>query len=347
MKPQRILLMKKRLLFLLPFLHICLQASTFDFVENKKNGALDKQFIKKIVETFSCDLFFETGTYDCATTINVASEFKQVYTVELFDELYQRANAKLAPHKNVRVYHGKSPDVIRIVGPSLLNNNVLFWLDAHYSGPGTALSNPNESDPAAVTAIRDELEAIREVGMKNCVILIDDIRGFGTEIKGQEYLGCWAYPTLQEVKNALLKINSHFEIALLGDMLLAYDATKYEPHFSETVLACTSTRLYNGYNLTDEELALIEKNIISAPAHEKAFIKSLYHQMTECKDPMFWHDLWYGLTELGNNNLKIAHKAISKVPLRLQHLDKNRVIDNKHISCSHPLIDVYLASCKS
>lgn len=316
----------------------------FEFVDNKKDHALDKQFIKSLIDAFGCDTFFETGTCGCDTTLNAVPYFKTVVTVELFKPLYQAAKTKLKRYRNVHLYYGKSPETIATIGPHLAKNNVLFWLDAHYSGPGTALSNPNESDPDAVTAIRGELQAIKESGIHNCVILIDDIRGFGTEMHGQEYLGCWAYPTLQEVKSRLLEINPHFEIALLGDTLLAYDASKYKPHFSPTVIACTGTRLYDGYNLTDQELANLENCLMNAPLHEKDFIKNLYNQMTDYKDPMFWHDMWYGLVALGNKNFADAHQAFSKVKVRVQYFDKKRQPDSTILQCKHPHIDRYLKS---
>lgn len=331
-----------RAIFLLSFVCCTTRADYFEFLDNKKDGALDKNFIKRLVDTFHCDTFFETGTCGCDTTLNAAPYFKNVVTVELFKPLYQAAKTKLKRHKHVHLYYGKSPDTIREVGPHLAKNNVLFWLDAHYSGPGTALSNPNESDPEAVTAIRAELKAIKESGIDKCVILIDDIRGFGTYLHGQEYLGCWAYPNLQEVKASLLEINPCFEVALLGDILLAYDASKYTPQFSQTVIACTVTRLYDGYNLTNQELADLESSIMNAPMHEKSFIKKLYTQMTDYKDPMFWHDLWYGLVELGNKNFAQARHAFSKVKVRVQYFNKNRQPDSTVLHCKHPHVDTYL-----
>src|SRR4029078_11591205 len=136
----------------------------------------------------------------------------------------------------------------------------------------------------------------------------------------------------------LLEINPSFDIALLGDTLLAYDATRYTPQLSQTVIACTATRLYAGYNMTDQELAGVEQVIMHAPQHEKNYIKKLYCQMTDYKDPLFWHDLWYGLVELGNKNLSAAHQALSKIKVRVQYLTKCRETDATVISCTHPHI---------
>lgn len=290
----------------------------FQFISYKTNGALSTEFLKKLKSTFQSDTFFETGTYRGATTLNAAAFFNQVYTVEVYKPLFKRAQKKFRSHSNIHSYLGNSAEVIATAGKKI-KGNTLFWLDAHYSGEGTGkLESVNSGSAQAMTPIREELAAIHSAGISNCAILIDDIRGFGTEIAGQVFLGCWAYPTLQEVKAALIKINPKFELALLGDILLAYDASKYHPQFSETVKACTKTRLYNGYNLSDQELVDLEKQIQGAPPPEASFIASLYESMSCYEDPMFWHDLWYGLTRLGAKDFTAANLAFQKVPIRIQ-----------------------------
>lgn len=335
--------MKKVFLLFVACLNAHAQCS-FEFVDNKVDGHLDKKFIQKLVSTFKVDVFFETGTCGAGTTINATPYFKTIVTAELHDGLFASARAKLAPYKHVIAFHGQSPDAIKRFAPSL-NGAILFWLDAHYSGEGTALSFNNHEAPDAVTAIRGELAAIKEANIPDCVILIDDIRGFGINIAGTEYLGCWAYPSVQEVQQDLLKINPNFEFALLGDMLLAYDQCKYHPSFSKTVDACTKTRLYNGCNLNDQELLELEETIKHASSQEKEYIRTLYDRMTDYKDPMFWHDLWCGLVELGDNNYLKAHNAFAKVKIRTQSFNKNRQHEPKEIPYSHWRIDAYLNAC--
>ena len=55
----------------------------------------------------------------------------------------------------------------------------------------------------------------------------------------QIFLRCWAFPTPQEAKTALIQIDPKFELPLLGNMLLAYDACKYSPNFSPVIEAIT------------------------------------------------------------------------------------------------------------
>jgi len=294
-------------------------------------------FLQCLSDVFHPDVFFETGTYAGETTACAAHCFKQVHTVELHDALFVNAQAKLAQFENVSVYHGKSSDVISQVG-STLQGIILFWLDAHYSGSGTATSSDNAKDPNAFTAIREELKAIKELSIQNSIILIDDIRLFGTRIGDQDYLGCWAYPTLQEVKRDLLEINPRYAFALVGDILFAYDQDAYNPAFSEAVLACTKTRLYDGLSLSDDELLQLEKIIMYAPAHEKQFMKGVCYMMMDYQDPLFWYDLLRGLVELEAGNYEQAKAAFIKV--------KKVVHDGAHsFSYDHWRIDSYLQQC--
>lgn len=317
----------------------------FEFGHHKEaSGSLEPSFIQELVKTFHVDVFFETGTYNAGTTINAIPFFKDVYTVELYEELYKVAAGRLIPFKNVQIFHDSSPEVIRKTAGNI-DGKILFWLDAHYSGEGTALSFDDASSPEAVTAIRAELKSIYESGINDCIIIIDDIRGFGIEIAGKRFDGCWAYPTVQELQQYLGAINPHFEYALLGDMLLAYDGIKYQPHFSGMVVACTKTRLYDGYNLSEEDLLAYEEQIQYAPEDEKYYIKHLYNTMTQYKDPMFWHDLWYGLIQLGSENYLDAYIAFAKVKeQRTQHFTRDYP-DNKILAQQAQIIDAYLAEC--
>jgi len=318
--------------------------NTFEFVCNKTNGALDKKFIKKMVDVFKVDVFFETGTYNARTTINALPYFKDIHTVELHCGLFKEARNKLVKYENVHIYNGRSDDVIKMIIPTI-KGTILFWLDAHYSGKGTALSVNDFQVPEAFTAIREELKVIKEAGVRDCVILIDDVTEFGSEISDKKYMGCWAYPTLQWIQNDLLKINPNFELAILGNKLLVYDKHKYNPLISETVIACTKTRLYDGHNLNDKELIELEEKIMNASLEERKYIEAMYNNMANYKYAMFWNDLWYGLTQLGAGNYDKAREAFYKVKVRIECFDKKGKPLCQEILYNHWRIDKYLKIC--
>lgn len=339
--------MKLQPILLLAFVSFFINSHTqFNFVDHKDGGALCVKFLQKLMNTFKPKVFFETGTCQAKTTIRAACLFNKVYTVELHKGLYDSARQKLQQFDNVTIAHDTSARFIADSAPGL-KGTVLFWLDAHYSGRGTALTFDDPNAPDAITPIRQELDAIKNAHLDDCVILIDDIRGFGTRIDGTDYLGCWAYPMIQEVKEMLYAINQDFDFALLGDTFLAYDKKKHSPLFTKTVIACTKTRLYDGHDVSDAALINYEKDIINAPEQEKAFIKTLYSWTTNYQDPMFWHDLWYGLVQMGSRNYTEAIVGFSKVPSRYEQYDKQRRASHKKVDYKHPRILEYISLCEA
>lgn len=336
-------------IFLFYSLLYCVTSYTFKFVHYKNDaddGSLHTNFMHEVNATFHPDIFVETGTYRGYTARTAASIFKEVFTVEYSESLYNRAQKLLEPYSNVRIYHDSSPDMIRRIAPQL-NGHTFFWLDAHYSGGETVLSNSNERDADAVTPVRHELRAIKESGITDCTIAIDDIRGFGTVINGVEYLGCWAYPSLQEIEVLAREINPNFVCALVGDILLIYDAMRFSPTLSPIVQVCTATRLYDGSNLTDDSLIACENVIMQASDDEKACITNLYLRMTPCKDPLFWHDLWFGLVSMGSQSWNEALAALEKVSNRYETLTKHKEVVNRHIPYQHPRIANYIAQARA
>ncbi len=281
------------------------------FSSHKENGRLSSSFLQSLIATFGANYFVETGTYSGETTAVAAQLFKHVYTIELHQEMYNKAKTRFEYTPNISVYQGSSPTIFKRILPEI-KGKILFWLDAHYCGEGSSQDN-DVAGGDSITAIRRELDAIKECHIKDCTILIDDIRGFGTKTKEKEFVGCWAYPTLQDVCSQLLQINASFSFALIGDILLAYDKTKYQPNFSQVVKACTLSRLSDGHHITDKNLLEAEHIVAHASGEEKKLIHTLYQMMTNYKDPEFHHDLWYGLICMANNQFESAYQNFKKV----------------------------------
>ena len=149
------------------------------------NGAVKKEFFQKMVTFFNPTIFIETGTYLGNTTLNAIEFFKEIHTIELSMPLYQKASERFKNVENITTYHGDSSEVLKQVLPKM-HGKILFWLDAHCSGGITAGEG---RDP-----LMDEIRAIRVNRIKNAVILIDDIRGWGTFIN--------------KIRNAIITINS-------------------------------------------------------------------------------------------------------------------------------------------
>jgi len=272
------------------FIFSCFGADhTLRFVDNKdENGFLKTEFLKQIAEIFHVDAFVETGTCTGITTARAATLFQAVHTIELHPKLYEKARKSLNKYTNITVHQGNSSEVLKKILPTI-GGSIVLWLDTHYSGESTAMSFNDPNDGNAITDIQSELDRLSESGITDCVVLIDDIRDFGTNKNDTKYACCWAYPTVQEICTTLLAVNKDFEFALLGDTLLAYDKTKHTVQLSPIVQACTKSRLYDGKNLTDNELLEIENIISEAQEKESECITSLYTRMTDYGEPMFLH----------------------------------------------------------
>lgn len=123
---------------------------------------------------YKTNIFVETGTYNGDTLDSLRNSFNKLYSIELDDDLCKRANRYFRNSKKIKIYHGDSARVLPALLPKI-NGRVLFWLDAHYSGEGTAKGDRD-------TPIMRELSGIHKYIKSKPVILVDDARLFnGTD----------------------------------------------------------------------------------------------------------------------------------------------------------------------
>ncbi len=143
--------------------------------------------IASYLRRFQISHFIETGTHLGDTLAYIARQKTiECTSIELADHFYKKAKKRFASYSNVSVLHGDSGEVL----PQEIKNiqrPVLFWLDGHYSGQGTAQSTID-------TPISMELMAILESKIKKHVILIDDARQFTGEN---------GYPCLDQLLNSV------------------------------------------------------------------------------------------------------------------------------------------------
>ena len=176
---------------------------------SKQSGSpphsIKQHIIKDYAKHFNIKVFVETGTYTGDMINAVKNYFSIIYSVELSKQLYQRASQRFRKNKNIMIVYGNSIEAL----PSILTNinqPTLFWLDAHYSGGNTAKA---ESE----TPIINELNLILNHKSINHVILIDDARCF---------IGKNDYPTINMLKNYILKIDNSWIIEIEMDIIRLY-----------------------------------------------------------------------------------------------------------------------------
>lgn len=144
-------------------------------------------YLLEIKRRYGLNVFVETGTYMGQTVEVMKEHFSEVYSIELSEELYNRAIKKFSGCENVNLICGDSG--IELGGVmQKLSEAALFWLDGHYSGGITAKSNRE-------TPIMEELEHIFDAPDLGHVVVIDDAREFGKKPD---------YPTIEQVRDFVL-----------------------------------------------------------------------------------------------------------------------------------------------
>ncbi len=147
-------------------------------------GPPSPQFIKlSILDRNSLDgaPWVETGTYLGETTKFLSKNSKLVLSIEPAEILHKFASKRLSRLKNVRIISGTSEQVFESAIAEL-DHEANFWLDGHASGDITF----GNSD---VTPIVHELKILAKnlTKFRNCVIFVDDVRGFSKKDLVEDY----------------------------------------------------------------------------------------------------------------------------------------------------------------
>ncbi len=162
-----------------------------------------RKIFKKYKRLYNLDTFIETGTAGGGTVLALQKIFKNLYTIELDPTLYHRGKAETRQYDNIKCFEGDSGIVLKQILKDL-KEPALFWLDAHYSGDGTARG-------VSDTPIVQELQSIFWHKIKKHVIVIDDMR---------EFNGTNDYPTLSELKTIISSIAPEYKTSQSSDLLI-------------------------------------------------------------------------------------------------------------------------------
>ncbi|MBU2566721.1 FkbM family methyltransferase [Patescibacteria group bacterium] len=167
--------------------------------KNKKKKELHLvkvNHIKNQQKHHNCHTLIETGTYLGDTIHEVKNSFKKIYSIELSKELFRKAKKRFSNTPRIFLFNGDSGKLLGDVIRKTNKENILFWLDGHYSG---GITQKGETD----TPIIQELKAIMESGCKNSIILIDDASDFN---------GTNGYPTIEAIKDLLGNTASELKV---------------------------------------------------------------------------------------------------------------------------------------
>lgn len=161
-----------------------------------------QKMVRNYASKFDIKTLVETGTYLGVMVNAVKDMFDEIYSIELDKKLAERAKEKFKKDKNVQVLSGDSSKVLLGILKKL-DERVLFWLDAHYSGGITARGKKE-------TPVLDELKLIAKHN-KNHVILIDDADMFG---------GKAGYPTLEKIRESITNLKRGYAIKIENNVFV-------------------------------------------------------------------------------------------------------------------------------
>jgi hypothetical protein len=132
------------------------------------NFGVPEQETFHLKNNLNLDTFVEGGTYRGETAKAMSTHFREVITIENSDAMFSVAERNLENISNITMLKGDTRDHLH--GILKNHDNILFWLDAHWSGGETY-------------GEKDECPLIEELKIifshpKKYTILIDDARLF-------------------------------------------------------------------------------------------------------------------------------------------------------------------------
>jgi len=167
------------------------------------------KIIKEYKDKFNLDILIETGTYLGDTVDKARGCFKEIYSIELNDDLFNKAKEKFNCFKDIHILRGDSAQVLPQVTAEI-NKPALFWLDAHYSGGIT-------SGDAELSPIVKEVVNVLKANNLEHVLLIDDAHLFN---------GQHGYPDMQFLDKLIRKYRPEWNVYLENNIIRAHSKNK-------------------------------------------------------------------------------------------------------------------------
>jgi len=163
---------------------------------------IKQRTLREFAQRFGVKVLIETGTLYGDMIEAMKSYFSQIYSIELSNELYEKAKRRFAGDRRIQIIHGDSGiELGKLI--ATLDQPALFWLDGHYSGGVTARGDKD-------TPIYEELTLIFNSQQKGHVVIIDDARCFGTDP---------AYPSIDELSKFIRANSPNIKIDVENDSI--------------------------------------------------------------------------------------------------------------------------------
>lgn len=133
-----------------------------------------------VIQDFEIRNFVETGTGIGDTVSSILSlgiDNLNVYSIEVFDELYESNVKKFTGHSNLHLRHGYTHAELPII-LNEIEGPTLFFLDAHFPGADFGYTSYfDEKDKSINTPLESELRCIARLrDVSRDFFVIDDLR---------------------------------------------------------------------------------------------------------------------------------------------------------------------------
>ena len=157
--------------------------------------------IEEYRKKFHTEILVETGTYMGDMVEAQRDQFKKIYSIELSEKLFNKAQKRFKDHLHIKIVQGDSGTVLNKL-ISEIGKPALFWLDGHYSGGITAKGEKECPVP-------EELKIILKSPLSH-IILIDDARLFN---------GTHDYPTIDQIEEIIKANNVQYLVETKDDII--------------------------------------------------------------------------------------------------------------------------------
>jgi len=161
-------------------------------------GELQIFDILSFKEEYNLNVFVETGTGNGHSLKHVLdlskdNKFRKYYSIEIFKPLYEECLDKFSEYKNhdIQLINDNSYNGLqKIFTETYSNDNILFWLDAHFPGADFKFTSYDSTkDKSLRIPLEDEIKLIKKNRPNNNdVFIIDDLRIYED---GEYEMGNW------------------------------------------------------------------------------------------------------------------------------------------------------------
>jgi len=175
--------------------------------------SVDTELIRELKRHLPLEVFVETGTFEGDTVAQVRELFETLHTVELSEKYFEISRQRFLHDPAIVVSQGHSPDWLKQLVPRLLDQTVLYWLDAHWC---VAEQTAGEISQCPL------IEELRAIGGLNpqSVLMIDDANLFLCPPPHPHESSQW--PPFDLLVRELRALSPIHEMMVLNDVFLFY-----------------------------------------------------------------------------------------------------------------------------